>query len=631
MRTNVMLLSAFFGLAGPLAGTAVAVNIETVPVGNPGNAGELSGAGAGGYGPDQICGAVDYEYRIGKYEVTAGQYTEFLNAVAKTDTYRLYTTEMIYSAGCKIDRTGSSGSYTYSVASDYADRPVNWVSWGDAARFANWMHNGQPTGTQNASTTEDGSYALNGAMTNATLMPVTRKADATWVIPTEDEWYKAAYYKGGSANAGYWDYPTSNDTLPGRDLADASGNNANYYGSPYPIDSGKYATLVGEFQYSDSPYGTFDQGGNVSEWNEAVPASGYRGLRGGSFFSPYGYDLLASYRNFNTASLEHYSFGFRVVLVPEPSALLLLALGGVAVIRRRVRRLGVPVIAALLGVSLLSATPARAVNIETMPIGDVGNAGDTRYPVGTISSFGSVGYSYNIGKYEVTAGQYCEFLNAVAREETYGLYNTYMSDTSWGSGISRSGGGTLGNPYTYAVASDFINRPVNFVSWGDAARFANWLHNGQPTGAQNASTTEDGAYDLSGTHAYYDAQGGAANWYALNTALTTVMRKPNATWGIPTEDEWYKAAYYKGGSTNAGYFDYPTSSDTVPGRDMADASGNNANFYIDGSPPIDPDKRTTVVGEFQNSDSPYGTFDQGGNVREWTEAVWFDEGRGQRG
>ena len=49
---------------------------------NPGNAGELSGAGAGGYGPNRVCGAVGYTYNIGKYEVTAGQYAAFLNAVA---------------------------------------------------------------------------------------------------------------------------------------------------------------------------------------------------------------------------------------------------------------------------------------------------------------------------------------------------------------------------------------------------------------------------------------------------------------------------------------------------------------------------------------------------------------------
>ena len=195
--------------------------IETVTVGNLGNDGELSGEGAGGSGPDRICGAVDYVYNIGKYEVTAAQYTEFLNAVAATDTYGLYNTNMWSSSyECKIERTGSSGSYTYSVAPDWADRPVNYVSWGDAARFANWLHNGQPTGAQDLTTTEDGSYYLNGATSNAALLAVDREPDATWVIPSEDEWYKAAYHKNDGVTGNYWNYPTSTSTVPSNDLID---------------------------------------------------------------------------------------------------------------------------------------------------------------------------------------------------------------------------------------------------------------------------------------------------------------------------------------------------------------------------------------------------------------------------
>ena len=146
MRSSVLIA---LSVAGFLCGTAqAAVIIETVTVGNPGNAGELSGSGAGGSGPDRICGAVDYVYDLGKYEVTASEYTGFLNAVADTDTYGLYDTRMWSSTyGCKIEQIGSSPNYTYTVAADWADRPVNFVSWGDAARFANWLHNGQPTGS----------------------------------------------------------------------------------------------------------------------------------------------------------------------------------------------------------------------------------------------------------------------------------------------------------------------------------------------------------------------------------------------------------------------------------------------------------------------------------------------------
>jgi formylglycine-generating enzyme required for sulfatase activity len=323
------------------ATTASAVDIETVPVGNPGNAGELSGSGAGGYGPDRICGAVDYEYNIGKYEVTAGQYTEFLNAVAATDTYGLYTTSMDTSSwGCKIQRSGSSGSYSYSVAGDWANRPVNYVSWGDAARFANWLHNGQPTGAQDLSTTEDGAYFLNGATSDAALLAVSREADWTWAITSEDEWYKAAYHKNDGVTGNYFEYPTSSDSTPSNDLISPDpGNNATYYpsGGDYTIGSPYYRTEVGEFENSESPYDTFDQGGNVWEWNESILDGQSRGLRGGSFDS-IGVTLHASSRDYSRPAVEVDSIGFRVSEVPEPATMGLLSIGGLALLRRRRNR-----------------------------------------------------------------------------------------------------------------------------------------------------------------------------------------------------------------------------------------------------------------------------------------------------
>jgi formylglycine-generating enzyme required for sulfatase activity len=284
------------------------VVIDTVTVGNPGNANDTHGDGYGG---------VAYTYNIGKYEVTAGQYTEFLNAVAATDTYGLYNSFMWPNTyGCKIERAGSSGSYTYSVAADWADRPVNYVSWGDAARFANWLHNGEPTGPQDLTTTEDGSYFLNGAMSNAELMAIVREADATWVIPSEDEWYKAAYHKNDGVTGNYWDYPTSSDSVPSNDLIDPDpGNNATFYDGDYTIGSPYWRTEFGAHENSESPYDTFDQGGNVSEWNEAVSTLS-RGLRGGSFADVLVNYLHAANRNFNSPSNEGTTIGFRVAEVP---------------------------------------------------------------------------------------------------------------------------------------------------------------------------------------------------------------------------------------------------------------------------------------------------------------------------
>jgi len=338
---KVFLLAAALALLclGSLA--QAAITIDTVAVGNVGNAADTASHSGNPAGQ----GSVSYNYNIGKYEVTAGQYTAFLNAVAGTDTYGLYNTKMdtaVYSYGCNIKRTGTSGNYSYSVASDWANRPVNMVSFWDSCRFANWLGNGQLTGAQNASTTERGAYTLDG-YNGTDGRTIGRNAGWTWAVTSEDEWYKAAYYKGGSTNAGYWDYPTSSNTAPGRDMADASGNNANYwiYGVGYLIGSPYWRTEVGEFQNSDSPYGTFDQGGNVYEWNEAIVNQGSdyasRGLRGGAY-DFYNGTLQASYRNYNYPTSEVNEFGFRVSQVPEPSSIIALLGGLVGLLGMRRRR-----------------------------------------------------------------------------------------------------------------------------------------------------------------------------------------------------------------------------------------------------------------------------------------------------
>jgi len=324
-------------LAGLVAGTANALNMETVPVGNAGNAADTEVMwpdGTTGYG------GVAYDYRIGTYEVTAGQYCDFLNKTAATDTYGLYSTNMdtaVYYLGCNIKRSGVSGSYTYTVASDWANRPVNYVSWGDSARFSNWMHNGQPTGSQNASTTEDGSYYLNGATSDEALQAVMRKANPTWVIPSDDEWYKSAYHKNDGVTGNYFDHPTSSDSVPSNVLGDPTdpGNNATYHNNGNTIGSPYYRTEVGAHENSDSPYGTFDQGGNVQEWNEAVIYGSLRGLRGGSFFD-VDYGLRASFRNYGAPTFESSAaLGFRVAEVPEAATAGLFLLGGLPVARCR--------------------------------------------------------------------------------------------------------------------------------------------------------------------------------------------------------------------------------------------------------------------------------------------------------
>ena len=275
-------------------------------------------------------GSVAYEYQLGKYEVTTAQYAEFLNAVASEDVYQLYTAPMSSPAGCGIERSGLPGNYTYSVASDWANRPVNWVSLWDAMRFANWLHNGQPAGPQGPATTEDGAYLIGGYVGSDGSW-ITRRAGAKYWVPSEDEWYKAAYHVPAEELGGvYYDYPTQAYQMPGNDISQStnSRNNANIavlgnfaIGSPY------YTTEVGTFYRSAGPYGTFDQGGNLAEWNEAIvydgPSSDLRQLRGGSY--PYTYQLLrANFRDATDPGGENRDIGFRIArAVPEPSALAL--------------------------------------------------------------------------------------------------------------------------------------------------------------------------------------------------------------------------------------------------------------------------------------------------------------------
>jgi formylglycine-generating enzyme required for sulfatase activity len=188
-------------------------------------------------------------------------------------------------------------------------------------------------------------------------------------------------------------------------------------------------------------------------------------------------------------------------------------------------------------------------------VGDAGNAADT-------TGYGAVTNSFAIGKYEVTIGQYTTFLNSVAAvtSDSYivDLWSASMETDLNIAGIRRSGSGILGDPYSYSVLGSG-NRPITYVSWFDAARFANWVNNGATLGA----STETGAYTLNGA----------------TSGIFTV--NPGATWFLPSEDQWYKAAYYKGGGTNAGYWVYPTQSDSAPGNNIGGAA-NQANYRTNG-------------------------------------------------
>ena len=343
MLKKVVMFAVVVGLLFALAPVARAVSITTdpdgypvtVPVGNPGNAGEMSGDGTS-YAPYRVCGAVDYEYNIGKYEVTTGQYTAFLNAVAGVDPYSLYHPNM-----SEIERYAGDGTepnpYQYRVdpADPKPNHPIATTSFWNAARYTNWLHNGQPTGTltgdpagTDAGLTEDGAYTLTAdAVANNT---VVRNPDWQWAVTSADEWYKAAYHMNDGVTGNYWDYPNQSDTPPtaevppGADL-NGSANYANAVGTP--IAAGSYDTMDAGEYVSEGPYGTFDMSANVIEWNEEITGAGR--FRRGAYWA-YGADKIhAEYRSWRNAPSEGV-IGFRVARIPEPGSITLLVCGLVA-------------------------------------------------------------------------------------------------------------------------------------------------------------------------------------------------------------------------------------------------------------------------------------------------------------
>ncbi len=333
-KTTVRLL-----LAAALAAAAVSAqanvfqmpsgqtSLSFVSVGDPNNPPDPA--------TGSLYGSVSYTYQMGKYDVTMAQYTEFLNAVAKTDPYGLYNSGMTNGFGYfpfGVSQSGSPGSLSYSVTGSNpqaGNMPMTCVSWGDAARFSNWLDNGQPTAPEGTGTTETGAYTLNGDTTNLTTE--TRNPGAKYFIPSENEWYKAAYYdptlNGGAG--GYWTYPTKSNTAPINSLIlSATSNNDANWGDADPTN---LLTPVGEFEDSPSPFGAYDMGGNVYQWNEANISGSFRGLRGGAWDFADSPDALASsIRDSGDPAIESYGIGFRVASVPEPGSIALLLAGAVA-------------------------------------------------------------------------------------------------------------------------------------------------------------------------------------------------------------------------------------------------------------------------------------------------------------
>ncbi|MDB2673819.1 SUMF1/EgtB/PvdO family nonheme iron enzyme [Akkermansiaceae bacterium] len=268
-------------------------------------------------------GAVGYNYRMGVNEVSRGMIDSY-NANSGGPAITMFD----YAAG------GVSGG-------NLAGRPATGVSWNEAARFANWL---------NTSSGYSAAYQFSGPNANDNIALWTlgdagydpsnpfRNSQAYYFLPSEDEWYRAAYYdpnaNGGAG--GYWDYATGSNTAP---TAVTGGATGAVYGQSSPTGPALVTDAGGL-----SPFGTMAQNGNVWEWGESglTPpndsALESRVIRGGVWSSSSS-ALASSFRTNSGPTVENSGLGFRVAAagVPEPSGVLLTVLGAMGLLLKRRR------------------------------------------------------------------------------------------------------------------------------------------------------------------------------------------------------------------------------------------------------------------------------------------------------
>jgi formylglycine-generating enzyme required for sulfatase activity len=281
-------------------------------------------------------GGVSYPYGIGQLEVTVRQWVAFLNTAnpAGGDPHHLYSASESSAAWPKYGQINFASSarrgHHYSVASPaWADKPYGFANFLRAARFDNSLYHGRllakhtsADGTFRYVTyrialsrrTERGMYDMAGARRRGP----TRSRTSGFVIPSQDEWIKAAYYDpDGGGTFSYWKYPTNagvfgdgTATAPHPTTLSASTGNvtntatqplATYHASgvaaptwcpasvspasncasvnPFGLDPTTYAkayqgslSTVGQAK-TPSPWGTLDQGGNAVEWTDTISPS----------------------------------------------------------------------------------------------------------------------------------------------------------------------------------------------------------------------------------------------------------------------------------------------------------------------------------------------------------------------
>ena len=255
----------------------------------------------------------------------------------------------------------------------------------------------------------------------------------------------------------------------------------------------------------------------------------------------------------------------------------------------------------------VSTAQAQIYDIDFVTIGDVGNEPYAGDPYGRMAGRGSVDYEYRIGRYEVTTGQWMEFVNTFSTQSDDFTY--FASPDFWGAATDPDYSGPGRH---YILRSDISTPemlPVGGISWREAAMYANWLHNNK---SSDLSAIQNGAYDTSTF--------GTNNDNTFNDQLT---HNPDARFWIPTLDEWLKAAHYdpnKNGTGQSGWWEYSIMSDEPPIYGIPGEGQANSGFELPGFAEWD-----IPLGAYEDVTSPWGLFDTAGGGQEWLEEPDFHD------
>jgi sulfatase modifying factor 1 len=313
--------------------TAAPISLDFVEVGSPGNAANTNGRGA-----------VNYVFQIQDSEVTNAQYVAFLNSVDPngTNPNGVFNASMSSSFRGGILNSGSTPGAIYSAKNGMGQRPVNFVSWYDAARFVNWVQ----TGGVN---TETGTYDL------ASATPTVRLPGAQFWLPSEDEWYKAAFYNPSTTS--YNDYATGsnvNPSAPALTVGTLAGTGplqgTILNPSPTTVVYANQGVVVGTVAEvksagSSSSFGAFDMNGNVFEFTDTAVNGSQVLMYGGGYGQALSVMGALSPTNnlpVSISTYENQGVGFRIAAVPEPSTIAMVITGAIVCgglqVRRRVTR-----------------------------------------------------------------------------------------------------------------------------------------------------------------------------------------------------------------------------------------------------------------------------------------------------